>query len=79
MTHPYPTVFSDFDPELIAECNADCHCTPEFMEETSSFPSSTLSGGSSTAAVPYRVGICVGSVVLEVSFGSKFCAKMHPK
>ena len=45
MTHPYPTVFSDFDPELIADCNADCHCTPEFMEETSSFGNITLSTG----------------------------------
>lgn len=32
VTHPYPTVFSDFEPELIADCNVDCHCTPEFME-----------------------------------------------
>ena len=42
MTHPYPTVFSDFEPQLIADCNADCHCTPEFMEEMSSFHSNIL-------------------------------------
>lgn len=67
MTHPYPTVFSDFEPQLIADCNADCHCTPEFMEEMSSFHSNIVNG--------YYFWL---SEVLEANF-KKRCIRNWPR